>query len=60
MMSDEISMVLFPVEFRARMEPPLPREYAGNIVVLVYARATVKELQDKSFSTHGNLWFYSA
>lgn len=51
MPSDEISTVLFPVEFRARMEPPLPREYAGNAVVPGYARATVKELRDEPFST---------
>eukprot|EP00253_Pinus_taeda_P010182 PITA_10182 len=51
MQNDEISTVLFPVEFRARMEPPLPREYAGNAVVPGYARATVKELQDERFST---------
>nr|ABK24776.1 unknown [Picea sitchensis] len=50
MQSNETSTVLFPVECRSRLEPPISREYAGNAVVPGYARATVKELRDEPFS----------
>lgn len=32
------------------MEPPIPREYAGNALMLAYAKATWRELQELPFS----------
>lgn len=45
----DVSTVLFPVDIRSKLEPLLPREYAGNAVIPGYARATVKELEEESF-----------
>lgn len=42
--------VLFAVDVRSRMDPPLPREFAGNAVFPGYARATAKELREASLS----------
>ncbi|GLJ27321.1 hypothetical protein SUGI_0536170 [Cryptomeria japonica] len=47
---EEIATVLFPVDVRSKMEPALPKEYAGNAVIPGHARASVKELRD------GPLW----
>eukprot|EP01018_Ginkgo_biloba_P006207 Gb_33595 [translate_table: standard] len=40
------STVLFAVDVRPRMTPPLPKEFSGNAVFPGYARATVEELRE--------------
>eukprot|EP01018_Ginkgo_biloba_P022460 Gb_27185 [translate_table: standard] len=43
----DVSMVQFAVDIRSRMEPPLPKEFAGNALVSAYARASGKELEEE-------------
>ncbi|XP_042480422.1 omega-hydroxypalmitate O-feruloyl transferase-like [Macadamia integrifolia] len=43
------STLLYAVDIRSRLSPPLPPSYAGNGVVVTYARATVGELKGASF-----------
>eukprot|EP00253_Pinus_taeda_P002016 PITA_02016 len=45
MEAEETSWVLFAVDMRPRMDPPLPREYAGNAVFPAYASASAGELE---------------
>ncbi|KAM3283056.1 fatty alcohol:caffeoyl-CoA acyltransferase [Capsicum chacoense] len=48
--SDRISTVLFAVNIRPRLNPPLPASYAGNAVLTSYASTTCHELEDGPFS----------
>eukprot|EP01018_Ginkgo_biloba_P022459 Gb_27184 [translate_table: standard] len=45
---EDVSTVQFAVDIRSRMEPPLPKEFAGNALVSAYARASGKELEESS------------
>ncbi|GLJ54033.1 hypothetical protein SUGI_1156330 [Cryptomeria japonica] len=45
---DEIATVLFPMDVRSKIEPALPKEYAGNAVIPGHARASVKEVRDEA------------
>ncbi|XP_027118151.1 acyltransferase GLAUCE [Coffea arabica] len=41
---DEFSTVLFAVDIRPKLSPPLPNDFAGNAVVTAFATAKVKDL----------------
>ena len=43
------STILYAVDIRPRLNPPLPKSYAGNAVLTAYATAKCKELEDGSF-----------
>ncbi|KAF9614742.1 hypothetical protein IFM89_020575 [Coptis chinensis] len=47
---NEDSSVLFAVDVRSRLCPPLPHGFTGNAVVTASATAKVAELAEKSFS----------
>eukprot|EP01018_Ginkgo_biloba_P032473 Gb_28530 [translate_table: standard] len=44
---EKTSSVLFAVDVRGRMKPPLPSEYAGNAVLFAYASATAREIEEE-------------
>lgn len=46
----KISSVLFAVDIRSKMSPPLPQGFIGNAVITASASAEVEELATKSFS----------
>lgn len=48
--SERISTVLFAVDIRPRLNPPLPQSYAGNAVLTSYASAKCHELEEGPFS----------
>ncbi|KAK4272280.1 hypothetical protein QN277_020862 [Acacia crassicarpa] len=39
------STILYAVDIRSRLNPPLPRDYAGNAVLTAYATAKCEELE---------------
>ncbi|PIN23200.1 Omega-hydroxypalmitate O-feruloyl transferase [Handroanthus impetiginosus] len=43
------SMVLYSVDIRSRVKPPLPMSYCGNAVLSAYASAKCAELEDVPF-----------
>ncbi|PIA61524.1 hypothetical protein AQUCO_00300804v1 [Aquilegia coerulea] len=47
---NEDSSVMFAVDIRSRMSPPLPHGFSGNAVVTASATAKVAELSEKPFS----------
>ena len=47
---DRISTLLYAVNIRPRLVPPLPKSYAGNAVLTAYARANCKEIEEVPFS----------
>ncbi|KAK6136371.1 hypothetical protein DH2020_029861 [Rehmannia glutinosa] len=47
---DRESMVLYAVNIRPRLKPPLPSSYCGNAVLSAYASAKCWELEDEPFS----------
>ncbi|XVE90689.1 hypothetical protein DITRI_Ditri20bG0097000 [Diplodiscus trichospermus] len=47
---DRVSTLLYAVNIRPRLVPPLPRSYAGNAVLTAYARAKCKEIEEMPFS----------
>lgn len=47
---DRESTVLYAVDIRQRLKPPLPASYTGNAVLTAYATATCKELEEGPFS----------
>ncbi|KAJ6891861.1 hypothetical protein NC651_025146 [Populus alba x Populus x berolinensis] len=47
---DRVSTILYAVNIRPRLIPPLPESYAGNAVLTAYANATCKELQEGPIS----------
>ncbi|KAL4192774.1 hypothetical protein AMTRI_Chr06g196000 [Amborella trichopoda] len=48
---DELtSTVLFPIDVRKRMVPPLPANFAGNALVPGFARASARELREEGAS----------
>ncbi|KAG6586184.1 Omega-hydroxypalmitate O-feruloyl transferase, partial [Cucurbita argyrosperma subsp. argyrosperma] len=44
------STLLYAVDIRSRLVPPLPMSYCGNAVLTVYATAKCKELENELFS----------
>ncbi|XVE90690.1 hypothetical protein DITRI_Ditri20bG0097100 [Diplodiscus trichospermus] len=47
---DRVSTLLYAVNIRPRLVPPLPRSYAGNAVLTAYAKAKYKEIKEVPFS----------
>ncbi|XP_022760547.1 omega-hydroxypalmitate O-feruloyl transferase-like [Durio zibethinus] len=47
---DDFSAVLFAVDIRSKISPPLPNGFAGNAVVTAFANAKVVDLVEKPFS----------
>lgn len=47
---NEISAVLFAVDIRSKMLPPLPHGFMGNAVISASASARVLDIDDKPFS----------
>ncbi|KAK7380669.1 hypothetical protein VNO78_33184 [Psophocarpus tetragonolobus] len=43
------STILYAVDIRARLDPPLPKSYTGNAVLTAYATAKCKEIQTWPF-----------
>ena len=46
---DRLSTILYAVDIRPRLNPPLPPSYAGNAVLTAYATAPCKELNEGPF-----------
>lgn len=44
------STILYAVDIRPRLNPPLPKSYTGNAVLTAYATAKCGELEEGSFS----------
>lgn len=47
---DRMSTILYAVDIRPRLNPPLTPSYAGNAVLTAYATATCKELNEGPFA----------
>ncbi|KAL6143008.1 hypothetical protein ACLB2K_061283 [Fragaria x ananassa] len=47
---DRESRILYAVDVRPRLTPPLPRSYTGNAVLTAYASAQCRELEQAPFS----------
>lgn len=47
---ERVSTILYAVNIRPRLVPPLPTSYAGNAVLSAYASATCKELKEEGLS----------
>ncbi|KAL3838514.1 hypothetical protein ACJIZ3_023105 [Penstemon smallii] len=47
---DRVSVVLYAVDIRPRLCPPLPNSYCGNAVLTAYASAKCADLEDEPFS----------
>ncbi|XP_077228074.1 acyltransferase GLAUCE-like isoform X1 [Tasmannia lanceolata] len=47
---DKVTSVLFAVNLRPRMRPPLPHSYTGNAVLMGYGATTCRELEVGPFS----------
>ncbi|KAI4350394.1 hypothetical protein L6164_004853 [Bauhinia variegata] len=47
---DRSSTMLYAVDIRSRLNPPLPKSYAGNAVLTAYATAKCKELEEGPLS----------
>ncbi|KAK7286512.1 hypothetical protein RJT34_21557 [Clitoria ternatea] len=45
-----LSTILYAVDIRSRLNPPLPKSYTGNAVLTAYATAKCDELEKGSFS----------
>jgi len=43
------STILYAVDIRSRLEPPLPKSYTGNAVLTAYATATCREVEEWPF-----------
>ncbi|XP_020208143.1 omega-hydroxypalmitate O-feruloyl transferase [Cajanus cajan] len=43
------STILYAVDIRSRLNPPLPKSYTGNAVLTAYATATCQELEEGPF-----------
>ncbi|PKA54766.1 Omega-hydroxypalmitate O-feruloyl transferase [Apostasia shenzhenica] len=46
---ERVSTVLYAVDIRRRLRPPLPAEFTGNAVLSGYGMATVRELEEGPF-----------
>ncbi|XP_034686798.1 omega-hydroxypalmitate O-feruloyl transferase-like [Vitis riparia] len=47
---DDFSAVLFAVDIRSKLSPPLPHGFSGNAVITAFATAKVSHLVQKPFS----------
>ncbi|XP_043711131.1 omega-hydroxypalmitate O-feruloyl transferase-like [Telopea speciosissima] len=47
---EEISTVLFAVDIRSKISPPLPNGFIGNAVITAFASAKVGDLEEKPLS----------
>lgn len=47
---DRLSTILYAVDIRPRLVPPLPPSYTGNGVLTAYATASCRDLQEEPFS----------
>ncbi|KAJ0972991.1 hypothetical protein J5N97_020950 [Dioscorea zingiberensis] len=47
--SDETSTILYAVDLRSRLQPPLPLSYTGNAVLSAYAKAAYDQLENEPF-----------
>lgn len=47
---DRLSTILYAVDIRPRLVPPLPPSYTGNGVLTAYATASCRDLQEGPFS----------
>ncbi|KAJ8450532.1 hypothetical protein Cgig2_020169 [Carnegiea gigantea] len=47
---ERLSTILFAVDIRSRLNPPLPRSFTGNAVLTAYATAKCKELEEAPLS----------
>ncbi|KAK9692228.1 hypothetical protein RND81_09G250000 [Saponaria officinalis] len=47
---DRLSTILFAIDIRSKLNPPLPPSYTGNAVLTAYATASCKELEEASLS----------
>ncbi|KAK7290600.1 hypothetical protein RIF29_05138 [Crotalaria pallida] len=45
------STILYAVDIRSRLNPPLPKSYVGNAVLTAYATAKCKEIEEGSLSS---------
>ncbi|KAE8699074.1 protein HEADING DATE 3A-like [Hibiscus syriacus] len=45
-----VSTLLYAVNIRPRLIPPLPRSYTGNAVLTAYARAKCKDIEEAPFA----------
>ncbi|CAJ1953425.1 unnamed protein product [Sphenostylis stenocarpa] len=43
------STILYAVDIRSRLDPPLPKSYTGNAVLTAYATATCREIEQWPF-----------
>ncbi|CAI9118776.1 OLC1v1020386C1 [Oldenlandia corymbosa var. corymbosa] len=50
MKNDRISTVLFAVDIRSRISPPLPNDFSGNAVITAFASAKVSDLVEMPLS----------
>ncbi|CAI9759281.1 unnamed protein product [Fraxinus pennsylvanica] len=48
--SERLSTVLYAVDIRSRLKPPLPFSYCGNAVLSAYASSICSKLEDEPFS----------
>ncbi|XP_073124974.1 acyltransferase GLAUCE [Henckelia pumila] len=46
---DRVSTILYAVDIRSRLNPPLPHSYCGNAVLSAYASARCMELEEEPF-----------
>ncbi|KAF8402269.1 hypothetical protein HHK36_013221 [Tetracentron sinense] len=47
---EKTSTILYAVDLRSRLRPPLPPSYTGNAVLTAYATASCRDLEEGSFS----------
>lgn len=47
---ERLSTILYAVDIRPRLNPPLPSSYSGNAVLTAYATASCKELNEGPFA----------
>ncbi|XAR65848.1 Omega-hydroxypalmitate O-feruloyl transferase [Bertholletia excelsa] len=47
---ERLSTVLYAVDIRSRLNPPLAKSYTGNAVLTAYATAPCKDLEEEPFS----------
>ncbi|KAI4369317.1 hypothetical protein MLD38_017770 [Melastoma candidum] len=47
---DRLSTILYAIDIRPKLNPPLPKSYAGNAVLTAYATTSCKELEEGPLS----------
>ncbi|KAG9443560.1 hypothetical protein H6P81_014900 [Aristolochia fimbriata] len=48
--ANQMTKLLFAIDGRSKMEPPLPKGFFGNGIILAYSLCTAGELEEKPFS----------